>query len=180
MRLDFLLLSIALATAPAVGQACWHEAARTWGVPASLLYAIAKVESSLTPQAVNRSHMQRSGSYDIGLMQINSSHLPVLARYGIRESDLFDACTNLQVAAWLLAHNFARWGHSWEAIGAYNASCTQLKGAACRKARSSYAWRVYQHLPKSTRALFAGQSPAKSQSPWSHGGAMAPIAQVSP
>lgn len=180
MRLDLLLLSIALATAPAVSQACWREAAQTWGVPADLLYAIAKVESSLTPQAVNRSHMARSGTYDIGLMQINSTHLPVLARYGISESDLFDACTNLQVGAWLLAHNFARWGHSWEAIGAYNASCTQLKGAACRKARSSYAWRVYQHLPRSTSTPSAGQPTAQSQSPLPQSGAIVPIAQVSP
>lgn len=68
--------------------ACWGEAGQRYGVSADLLYAIARVESNLNPKAVNRSHFQRTGSYDIGLMQINNRHLSVLSRHGIRESDL--------------------------------------------------------------------------------------------
>lgn len=165
---SFLLLSTACAMAPTLSHACWREAAQTWGVSAELLYAIAKVESDLSPQAVNRSHIQRTGSYDIGLMQINSTHLPRLSRHGIQESDLFDPCTNLQVGAWLLAHNFARWGHSWEAIGAYNASCTRLQGDACRRARSRYAWRVYRQLPappSNVPAVNPAHLPAARSSP---------------
>lgn len=134
-------------SAPAARATCWDQAAQRYGVSAQLLYAVARTESNLNPLATNRSHRQRTGSYDIGLMQINSSHLPRLARYGIGERELFDPCTNLHVGAWLLADNFTRRGVSWDAVGAYNAACTQLKGEACIKARAAYAWKVYRRLP---------------------------------
>jgi soluble lytic murein transglycosylase-like protein len=142
-----LLLGVSIAGS---ARACWDQAASRYGVSAELLYAVARVESDLNPQAVNRSHLQRTGSYDIGLMQINSRHLPTLARYGITERHLYEPCTNIQVGAWLLADVMSRHGASWEAVGAYNAACTQLKGPSCQQARSRYAWRVYQKLPSVT------------------------------
>jgi len=141
-----------LCSIPQWARACWDEVAQRRGVPADLLYAIARVESGLDPKAVNRSHFKRTGSIDIGLMQINSRHLPELSRHGITQASLFDPCTNLDVGAWLLADLFSRKGLSWDSVGAYNAACTRLKGDECLKARARYAWKVYRHLPANRRA----------------------------
>jgi soluble lytic murein transglycosylase-like protein len=127
--------------------ACWTEAATRYGVDARLLYAVASVESRLNPSVINRDNPY-SNTYDIGLMQINSSHLPKLAQYGITKTALLDACTNMHVGAWILAGNFMRYGVTWEAVGAYNASCSKLRGVDCVNARVKYASRVNRALVK--------------------------------
>lgn len=130
-----------------VGTDCWTQAAQQYGVSAQLLYAVASAESGLNPRAINSSHKARTGTVDIGLMQINSGHLGRLAAAGISEASLYEPCTNIKVGAWLLADAFARHGVSWNAVGSYNAACTRLKGDECTAARSKYAWRVYRRLP---------------------------------
>jgi soluble lytic murein transglycosylase-like protein len=99
-------------------------------VSSHLLYAIARTESGLDPQAVGRN---RNGSRDIGLMQINSAWLPTLASHGIEERHLFEPCTNIHVGAWILAGNVQRLGYTWEAVGAYNAANPALRRAYIEK-----------------------------------------------
>ena len=105
--------------------ACFDQAAQRYRIHASILRSISQVESSGNPLAINRN---TNGSWDIGHMQINSIWLPVLARYGISQQDLFDPCMNTQVGAWILANNIQRMGYGWKAIGAYNAT-SPLKAA---------------------------------------------------
>lgn len=126
---------------PASATACWEQAAQKYGVNVYLLHAIAKTESSLNPMAVNRSNA--NGTYDVGLMQINSSWLPKLRSFGITEKDLYTPCVSIDVGAWILAHNIRQHGNTWAAVGAYN---TPDPGRGLL-----YAHRVYRNLPAALR-----------------------------
>ena len=142
MRIFNILIIAAALTISTSAQACWEEAANKYGINAYLLYAIAKTESNLNPRAINRN---KNGSFDIGLMQINSSWLPTLRKYGVTEPSLYDACTSIHVGAWILAQNIRRYGDTWEAVGAYNARSSEL--------RLRYAMKVYKNLPLPLQAV---------------------------
>ncbi len=101
---------------------CLDDAAAYRHISSQLVHAIAQHESGMRANAVN---VNSNGTEDIGLMQINSSWLPRLARYGIRREHLFDACVNAYVGTWILASNIKQFGPTWKAVGAYNAVSTQ-------------------------------------------------------
>jgi soluble lytic murein transglycosylase-like protein len=143
-----MLMTLALANG---ASACWDEAGRGHGVDPWLLYGIAVVESGLDPAALNLGHLPRTGSYDIGLMQINSRNLPTLAKSGIAPGQLWDPCTSIHVGARILREKLDRHGENWEGVGAYNAACIRLKGVACRQARMTYAWKVYRAIERARR-----------------------------
>lgn len=126
---------------------CFDEAGAQYNVNPALLKGIAKVESSMNPAAINKSHFERTKSIDIGLMQINSGWLKTLKKNNItQESLLDDACLNVKVGAWILSNTMAREGASWNGVGAYNAVCVQLKGEACENARMTYANKVWRAM----------------------------------
>lgn len=117
---------------------CWQAAGDRHKIDPLLLYAIAEVESSLNPRAINYNN---DGSADIGLMQINSRHLPQLAAQGITQEKLQnDVCVSIHTGASVLAGFIRQFGYSWQAVGAYNAG-----GAATRESRrQEYAQKVWQ------------------------------------
>ena len=97
---------------------CFRQAATKYGVDLRVLKAIAKTESNFTENIKSRPNS--NGTYDIGIMQINSSWLPFLSKYGISENSLLRGCTNIHVGAWVLSSNVNRYGNTWKAVGAYN------------------------------------------------------------
>jgi hypothetical protein len=145
-------LSITLITFVSLmhGQAfayCFAEAAKEYNLSEQLLRKIVIVESAGNNAATNNTHVKRTGSYDIGLMQINSRWLktPVFIKNGLTEEALRnDACLNLKTGSWILAETLKQHGYNWNGVGAYNAACTELKGPACEQARQKYAWAVYK------------------------------------
>lgn len=113
-------------------------AGRDARIDPDLLRAIAWQESGLNIQAIGRN----DNSYDIGLMQINSTHLPsLMATYGISQQQLLsDICANIYSGAYILGNAFNKWGMTWEAVGAYNAGFARTP--AQHKRRMNYAQQV--------------------------------------
>lgn len=136
--LSCFVVGMSLAT---VAQAdCLDDAAVFHRVSPTLVRGIAQVESGMRSWVTNTN---TNGSEDIGLMQINSVHLPRLAKYGITRQSLFDPCTNAYVGTWILADCLSRYGDTWTAVGCYNA------GSPDKRLR--YANRVYQKLQSTSK-----------------------------
>jgi len=117
---------------------CFEEAGERYRVSPQLLWAIAKTESNLNPTAVK---YNKNGSFDYGLMQVNSSWYKELGRE--RWMRLGDACYNVQVGAWILSQCVQRYGYTWAAVGCYNAFSDDK--------RAVYANRVYRVLEAAAR-----------------------------
>jgi len=115
---------------------CFQDAGTYYRVSPTLLWGIAKVESGFNPFAFNRN---TNGTYDIGIMQINSSHITRLKKMGLEDERLlWDPCYNIYVGAWILSHCIKAHGYTWEAVGCYNAT-TSWK-------RARYSQKVYKVL----------------------------------
>lgn len=112
---------------------CFEQAGREYAISPVLLETLARVESNLNPNAVNRNG---NGSFDIGLMQINSTWF---TRLKCREADLLsNPCANVMAGAWVLRHCLDTYGYSWQAVGCYNARSNGK--------RIDYAWKVFREL----------------------------------
>lgn len=96
---------------------CFVAAAAYQHVNPLVLRAIAWHESHGNANAVHRNN---NGSIDYGMMQINSVHLPVLARYGVSAADLMNPCLSVYVAAWHLHRMMIKYGNTWQAVGAWH------------------------------------------------------------
>jgi len=113
-------LALAAAAAPACAD-CIDDAAAHHQVNAHVLRAIGWQESRLQPAAIGHNG---NGSIDVGAFQINSIHLPELARHGIARAALTDGCVSAEVAAWHYRRQIELQGNGWQAVGAYHSRTT--------------------------------------------------------
>jgi soluble lytic murein transglycosylase-like protein len=138
-RYPFVLLAAALVF-PGIARAdCVLEAAKYHRVNPTILLAIAIVESRLQPGAV---HKNTNGSADFGVMQINSVHLPELARYGVKRADLYDSCKNVYTGAWILRKRLDQYGNTWAAIGAYHSATPALRDSYAARVQAMVRWLI--------------------------------------
>lgn len=130
-------LSIVMAAcscgALAVGNAprdCIDQAAAYHHVNPVVLRAMAWHESRMKSWVIGKN---KNGSYDIGLMQINSIHLAELAKFGIGPQHLTDACVSAYVGAWKYRIKVNKHGNTWTAVGAYHSETPVHRDAYAAK-----------------------------------------------
>ncbi|QLK63784.1 transglycosylase SLT domain-containing protein (plasmid) [Enterobacteriaceae bacterium Kacie_13] len=133
-----LLLSVVLMLVFSQVQAhCFNYAAQKFNVDEDILRAIAKVESGYNANAVN---VNKNHSVDLGLMQINSIHVPKLSKAGIKMEDLLEPCTNVIVGAWLLRGSIDRAnGDLWRGVGYYHSATPRFYLSYISKVKKAFA-----------------------------------------
>lgn len=105
---------------------CINQAVVSYAVPASLIMAIIFVEGGRNGIRMSNTN----GTFDYGVMQINSAWLPDVARqFGYSAYDLqFDACKNVNAGTWILRKTLNTEVHQslMYAVGAYHSRTPAL------------------------------------------------------
>ena len=96
---------------------CWEKIGARYKIDPLLLKAIAWKESRGKADAIGPK--LKDGNRALGMMQINTIHLPKLAEYGIFREHLFKVCTSQEVGAWVLSSCIRQFGNTWKAVGCY-------------------------------------------------------------
>ncbi len=112
---------------------CYEEAGDLYGINPKLLRAIAIAETGENPSLINKN---KDGSYDIGLMQINSYWIERIP-FDLNAL-LSDPCYNVKAGAMVMKNCIEMYGYTWDAVGCYNAR------SKIKKVR--YSWKVYKIL----------------------------------
>lgn len=152
-------------TAPAAGAqqseriTCSIAAAIKHSIPANVVLAVAEVEGGKPGQWVSN----RNGTYDVGPMQLNTSYLRELARYGITAEDVAAAgCYAYDLATWRLARHLARdRGDLWQRAANYHSRTQHINARYRAKLMARGArWASWLKARYATREFTAPAVPA--------------------
>jgi hypothetical protein len=114
-------------------EGCMVTAAQRYAIPLAVFRAVVDTEGGRD----GLKKRNQNGSFDLGRAQINTIHLPELAKYGVSETQLIrDACVNLHVAAYRLRFEINRAGDFWRGVGNYHSRTPALNAAYQARVRS--------------------------------------------
>lgn len=115
---------------------CIAGAASRYSLPLPVFRAVLKTEGGWD----GLKKINTNGSYDMGVAQINTIHLPELRKYGISEQMLVnDSCTNVHVAAYRLRSEINRVPDFWVGVGNYHSRTPHLNRAYQARVRRNMA-----------------------------------------
>lgn len=115
---------------------CISGAASRYSLPLPVFQAVLRTEGGWS----GLKKPNTNGTYDMGVAQINTIHLPELRKYGISEQMLVnDSCTNVHVAAYRLRSEINRVPDFWVGVGNYHSRTPHLNRAYQARVRRNMA-----------------------------------------
>lgn len=131
---------------------CWSKAGGDYNIDPLLLMAIGWQESNGRTNAVGS--LLKDGNRALGLMQINTIHLPELEKFGIKREHLFEPCVSVMVGAYVLRDCLDTFNQdTWRAVGCYYGG----KYSKAYTAMSKYSKSVRSHY-ENYQIMFRGQN----------------------
>jgi len=123
----------------ALVEKCTAQAAAHYNLPPLVIMAIAQVEGG----KVGTVSPNSDGSFDFGLMQINSIHLPLIKeRFNLGWRDLtYKPCINIAIGSWILATRVRESDDIWTGVGNYHSRTPKF-----HKGYKERVLRAYQAL----------------------------------
>lgn len=102
---------------------CINSAAVRYYVPATLILAVIKAEGGRNGMA----RKNKNGTYDYGVMQINTVWLNKIKSFGYTAEDLqYSPCKNVEVGTWILSQSIAEAAVLPKGIGNYHSHTDHL------------------------------------------------------
>ncbi len=146
-RLFLPLLAVVLLCSNAEAEtleSCFKKAAVEHNVPLHLLLAVSYTESRFKPKVRG---LNRNGTRDYGLMQINSVWSKQAKKLGYSWQKIkTNPCANVMFGGYILKYNRKRMGSWSAAVGAYHAGFGKTPKAKKRRQR-------YYHLVMSHKVI---------------------------
>lgn len=129
--------------------ACADQASHAFGVPIEVIHVILEVEGGWAGAEIRNTN----GSYDLGVMQINTQWLRKLSRFGVTRADIRDnVCVNISVGTWLLASELAAGRTFAEAIARYHSPTRRHQQRYLKKAAEYLERRVAEEEAATSNA----------------------------
>jgi soluble lytic murein transglycosylase-like protein len=106
------------------------NASRKYSISPKIFWAIMKVESEYK----KRIHNNPNGSFDVGVMQINSLWIKSLANKGFKV-DLLNDSNNINIAGYILKENMNKGYGLWQSVGLYHSSDKRLQAVYIKRVK---------------------------------------------
>ncbi len=123
---------------------CINQAAVTYYVPAKVIISVIATEGG----DVGVARQNKNGTYDYGPMQVNSSWLPTIKKYGYTDKLLqYDPCVNVMAGTWILSTKITQARDYWSGVANYH-SVTPLLNSRYKLKVINYYQLLSKLLPE--------------------------------